>query len=601
MLKRGLQILGMFLAVFAAGPANAWHVGSPTYPIQGPVRLGDCGDSISQNGVVLSTGYASNNYTTSVSFYAWAMRYTAGRLIWHPDFSAAVSAQSEPNVIAYQVPALLSGNAVDLIACMVGTNQIINTPTYATLQALDQQIQNMVVNNGKKLLWISILPRTSETTAQTTLRRQINAWRASQANNSTIFYLNLVPQVSATDDGNTYPNIYQTDGQGVHPNQYLAQQLGIAIASWVNTNVGPPLNNGQANYGYAGGTWSAGNPQGNLLNNPSFSGASGTLNNTLGAASSSTLPTNWTATRKKQSDGTATTAIDAAITQPQAGQLQFVLSGTGGGAEIQLDSNNSLSSGFVIGSYQEAEIDITWSGLTGIDTIQLYAGAGAFGVDGNYSNVTGTQPLASGQSGSGTWRIPFTKITNPSTTFTLLIVSDPNSTSVGGTITLSNPRQYVIPNARYAQLVPSLASKSWRLTFDGTPTGNAVGLSELAAMDVITSTNIAVGAFNQMNSVYSSNANSAGFNALFDGNTSTTWNSTTADAASPKYVEYDFGTPVNIKQVQVTSDNDASYSTISPVSGTWQYRDNLTGSWTTYFSYTASAWGQATTQTYTHP
>ena len=98
----------------------------------------------------------------------------------------------------------------------------------------------------------------------------------------------------------------------------------------------------------------------------------------------------------------------------------------------------------------------------------------------------------------------------------------------------------------------------------------------------------------------SSNSATEGFTTpanAFDANASTAWSSTTADGQTA-WIGYDFGTPVDVTEIALTSRSDAS-ATQTPTKFVLEWSDDGT-SWATELGWTqtTSAWALATTRTF---
>jgi hypothetical protein len=148
---------------------------------------------------------------------------------------------------------------------------------------------------------------------------------------------------------------------------------------------------------------------------------------------------------------------------------------------------------------------------------------------------------------------------------------------------------------------PSTARRYWRIFVTAIQTMSAasVGIAEVEMRATVGGADQCVGG-----TPAASTDTGGSFPAsnAFDGSNSTRWNSTGAgntNFGTPQWISYDFGTPVDVAQIALTSINSAAptFNDRAPAAFRLESSpDNST--WTTEQSWTTGSWAQSETKTF---
>jgi lysophospholipase L1-like esterase len=255
------------------------------------------GDSIAANCGTVSL--ASNAWPNQVvawqndSWAAWANRLTGQRIFMDPNLNKGVSGNTTAQMLArFQSDVIANLNSFDIMILQGGTNDITaGSPTLAQSVANMQSMVTQVVNAGKQVILLGVLPRalangaSSAQLLQTiSLNTSLREWAKTQPCVTWVDWSR--PLIDPTTAASTALNVLY-HGDGLHPSGGGAYRIGQMIANALNVMLppGPDVTVG------AGDTYdSTNNPNGNrAVNGTFFTTTGGTVTNGTG-----TMPSGWT-------------------------------------------------------------------------------------------------------------------------------------------------------------------------------------------------------------------------------------------------------------------------------------------------------------------
>ena len=177
------------------------------------------------------------------------------------------------------IPDVVTSNT-DIIVVHGGTNDVSNSVAYSTIVANLRSCYEMLVNAGKRVVALPILPRTGLTTVQMAILLRVNRWiraycrKESWANPLGVTNVVLADPTGYLSDGTNAANAPIGGGGGVagamtqdglHPSSRGAMYVGYSIWQAVQQFIGPTP-------GYTGRVYSSddgydfiNNPGGNLM------------------------------------------------------------------------------------------------------------------------------------------------------------------------------------------------------------------------------------------------------------------------------------------------------------------------------------------------
>lgn len=187
------------------------------------------GDSITAIGYTAATATAIE-FTTDLSYLSNLCNLSNGRLTWGG--VSAFGGISSATVITGYLPAVLTAKPK---YCVVhcGTNDL-GTLTQAQTRANLLYIYQTLLANGIVPIATSMLPKSTQTGANTSNLQQITLWIAKTARNLGIPYCNWASTLFSADGSGTWASIgsantsYTTDGT----HQLPASSMIMATALW---------------------------------------------------------------------------------------------------------------------------------------------------------------------------------------------------------------------------------------------------------------------------------------------------------------------------------------------------------------------------------